>query len=184
MTTIYMVRNAQLEDEQDLSSQLSQKGKLEASKIASFFEGKKIDVCYLSAEKSSATTLDSMLNNKNIQTYVTQEFNERKIGPRVANLVSFTKRQWSDSHYKLAGGESLSETCERVIDGLDAVVTNEENKTCVIGTHSMVMGLTIQFFDETFSIDEYVRTMELSPWIVKMDFEGKTLVNLEEIHCA
>lgn len=184
MTTIYMVRNAQLEDEQDSSSELSQKGKLEVSQIASFFDGKKIDVCYLSTEKSSATTLSSMLDNRNIQSYVTQEFNERKIGPRVANLVSFTKRQWSDSNYKLTGGESLSETCERVIDGLDAVVTNEENKTCVIGTHSMVIGLIIQFFDETFSIDEYFRTMELSPWIVKMDFEGKTLVNLEEIHCA
>lgn len=184
MTTVYMVRNAELEDMQELSSDLTEHGKVEASKIASFFEGKKVDACFLSTEKSATETLRFLTADVKVKTYVTEEFNERKIGPRVANLTSFTKRQWNEIDYKLPGGETLDEACDRIIDGLAMVVTEHEGETCVIGTHSMAMGVVIRFFDETFALEEYERTHKLRPWIIKLEFEGKTLLSLEEIHCA
>lgn len=184
MTTIYVIRNAECEDLQDASSDFSEAGKKELSLIQSFFEDKQIDSVYLSSLKSAAETLKFLTERKSINISVAEEFNERKIGPRVVNLESFGKRQWSEPEYKLTGGESFFEVQDRVIDGLEKVVTISKDKVSVIGSHSMAIGCLIQFFDETFDFEEYQRTSTIRPWIVKMDFEEKTLVSLEEIQCV
>lgn len=181
MTTVYMIRNAECEDLQDASSEFSEMGKKELAQIQAFFENRKVDAVYLSSLTSAAKTLESLSGREGIHVYVAEEFDERKTGPRVANLESFGKRQWAEPEYKLAGGESFWEAQDRVIDGLEKVVTNHKDEISVVGSHSMAMGLVIQFFDETFTFEEYLRTNGLRPWIVKMDFEGMTLVSLEEI---
>lgn len=183
MTTIYMVRNAECEDLQDASSEFNEVGKKELSLIQSFFEGKKVDAVYISSLPSAAKTLGFLSSSKEIPVYVAEEFDERKTGPRVANLESFGRRQWSEHNYKLPGGESFLEAMDRVIDGLEKIVTNTKDQVNVVGSHSMVMAYVIHFFDETFTFDEYLRTNSLRPWIVKMEFEGMTLVSLEEIQC-
>lgn len=184
MTTIYMIRNAECEDLQDNSSEISPKGQKELTAIQTFFQDKAIDAVYVSALKSAAETVKFMTTKEEVPVYVSEEFNERKIGPRVANLVSFSRRQWAEPEYKLLKGESFLEVQDRMIDGLEKVVTNNKDQTSFICTHSMALGTVIQFFDETFTFEEYLRTNEIHPWIVKMEFEGMTLVSLEEIRCV
>ena len=184
MTTIYMIRSAECEDLQDASSEISSIGRKEMAAMETFFEEKSMDAVYVSTQKNAAETVKFMTIKEEVPVYVSEEFNERKIGPRVANLVSFGRRQWAEPEYKLQQGESFFEVQDRMIDGLEAVVMSNKDQTSLICTHSMALGTVIQFFDETFTFEEYLRTNEIHPWIVKMEFEGLTLISLEEIRCV
>lgn len=183
MTTIYMIRNAECSDLQDASSEFSEAGKKEQEKIQTFFEGKQIDEVYVSSLKSAADTLRFLINEDQRSVHVAEEFNERKIGPRVLNLESFVRRQWSEPEYKLSGGESFFEVQDRVLDGLERIVTTNKDKVSIIGSHGMAIATVIQFFDETFTCEDYLKTSYIRPWIVKMEFEDKSLVGLELIQC-
>lgn len=175
-----MIRSAESEDLQDFTTGLSANGKKEVELIQTYFNDKKLDAIYLSAQKNAQATIKDLISNhKNV--FVTEEFNERCIGPRVANLDSFSRRQWQEIEYKLANGESFVDVTNRMIDGLEKVVTNHKDEVSLIVTHSMALASVIHFFDETFDYDEYVRTNSIYPWIVQMEFEEKTLVSLLEI---
>lgn len=184
MTTIYMIRSGECEDLQDASSGFSDVGKNEVREIETFFRGKEVDAVYVSSLKNAADTMRFFALREEVPMYVTEEFDERKVGVRVVNLDSFGKRQWDDVKYKLPGGETVVEAQDRIIDGLEKVVTSGKDKVNVIGTHGMAIALAIQFFDPTFSYEEYLRTKTIHPWIVKMEFEDKTLISLEEIRCV
>lgn len=184
MTTIYIIRNAECVDLQDASSELSPRGQKELAAIETFFQDKSMDAIYISTQKNAAKTMQFVTVKEQVPVYVSEEFNERKTGPRVANLVSFGRRQWAEPEYKLPKGESFFEVQDRMIDGLEKVVTSNKDQTSLICTHSMALGTVIQFFDDTFTFEEYLRTNEIHPWIVKMEFEGLTLVGLEEIRCV
>jgi len=184
MTTIYMIRSGECEDLQDAASGFSDAGKKEVREIETFFRDKQVDAVYISSLKSAADTTRFFALREGLPIHVAEEFDERKIGVRVVNLDSFGKRQWDDVKYKLPGGETVVEAQDRIIDGLEKVVTTGKDRVNVIGTHSMAIALTIQYFDPTFSYDEYLRTKTIQPWIVKMEFDGMTLVSLEEIRCV
>ena len=184
MTTIYFIRNAECENLQDATSEFSAEGQKELTAIQGFFHDQKLDAVYLSSQKNAAKTMEFITNKEDIPVYVTEEFNERKIGQRVANLTSFSRRQWAEQEYKLNQGENLIDVQDRMIDGLEKVVTINKDQTTLICTHSFALATLIQFFDETFSFEEYQRTNSIRPWIVKMEFDGKTLLALEEIRCV
>lgn len=183
MTIVYFVRSAACENPQDLTSAITATGKKEIEAINAFFSDKEIANLFVCNEKNGLTTMESLIQGEKCKVTITEEFNERKIGPRVLNLDSFTRNQFERPEYSLPEGESFFETQDRMLDGLERIVTEFENQTSLICTQSMSLATVITFFDETFSFEEYQRTKQVTPWIVKMKFEGRALISLEEIRC-
>ena len=183
MTTVYMIRNAECENPQDMNSAITEVGKKEIKALEAFFMDKAIDTIYVSSNKSATDTMNFLTVKDEIAVYVSEELKERVIGPRVANIESFSRRQWEEVEYKLPGGESYLEVQNRMIDALEKVVTIEKDKTNIICSHGMALATVIQFFDGTFSVEEYLNSNKIRPFIIKMKFNDKTLISLELIRC-
>lgn len=183
MTTIYMIRSIASDLLLHPEDAIQKKVKKEQDMICSFFEDRTIDAIYASIHKDAAHTVAQLTRKTNIPTYSSDAFNERNIGAKVANVLSFTRRQWMEPEYKLKDGDSFTDVQNRMLDAMEQVLANHEDETCVICTHPMAMGTVVQYFDDTFTFEEFLGTATQQPWILKFVFEGLTLREIEEIRC-
>ena len=59
-----------------------------------------------------------------------------------------------------------------------------ENKDCaiVIGTHGTALSTILNFYDNNFGLDDFLRIIDFMPYIIELDFEGDKLIGKHE-HC-
>ena len=55
------------------------------------------------------------------------------------------------------------------------------DKTIVIGTHGTALSSIFNYYDSSFNGDSFMKIIDLMPYIVKMDFEGKINISKEEV---
>ena len=182
MTTIYFVRHckpdAKIQD--DRNRPLTDEGLADSQQVLEILKDKNIDIFISSPYKRSYDSIKKAADyyGKNIIT--DERLRERKAGKNSNNHEMFKKR-WSDLSFAEEDGESIGAVQKRNIEALNEILEQYPDKTIVIGTHGTALSSIFNYYDSSFNGDSFMKIIDLMPYIVKMEFEGKTNISKEDI---
>lgn len=182
MTTVYYIRHAQpnLENHDDLSRELTEKGLEDRKIITEYLRDKQIDAVLSSPYKRAVDTVAPVAREKGLTIHLVDDFRERKIDSGwIEDFWAFSKRQWENFSYKLSDGESLGEVQARSIRALNLALKEYEGKSIVIGGHGASLSTIINHYDRSFGFEEFRKIRGRMPWVVKFVFSGENLLELE-----
>lgn len=183
MTNYYFERHAESEYNQnthDRDRTLSINGKIQSEKITEMFESIDVDHVISSPFKRAIETVQGVSAYKNLHIITIENLRERAVtNGHIKNFDEYAKKQWEDHNYKLAGGESLNETKERVLKVLKELELDYCDKTIVIGTHGTFLAILINHFNSDFG---YVQWKEMQmPEVYKLVMEKGQLIDIEKM---
>ena len=183
MTKVYFVRHAQPEHdwEEDRTRPLTEEGKKDSEIVLEFLKDKKIDAFYCSPYKRSMDTIAETAAFFAKEIITDERLREREKGSDGNNHGMFQKR-WADHDYHEDGGESIVMVQNRNIEALNEILSDNTDKEIVIGTHGTALSTILNFYDNSFGCEEFLRIIDWMPYIIELDFEGDKLVGKQE-HC-
>jgi 2,3-bisphosphoglycerate-dependent phosphoglycerate mutase len=184
MTNIYFVRHAESDysNHNDMERPLTQKGKQDRELVTRFLSDKEIDVVLSSPYIRAIDTVKDFADLYGHLIVTVEGFRERKVDSDwIEDFAIFTKMQWEDFDYKIADGECLREVQNRNIDTLLNVLREYQDKNIVVGSHGTALSTIINYYDPTYSFDDFQSIRSLMPWVVRMSFEGNKLIDIEKI---
>lgn len=183
MTKVYFVRHAQPEHawEDDRTRPLTEEGKRDASVVLDFLKDKEIDSFYSSPYKRSIDTIAETALFFEKEIFTDERLREREKGPDGNNHGMFQKR-WNDHNYHEQDGESIAMVQQRNVAALNQILLDNDGKKIVIGTHGTALSSILNYYDNSFSCNDFLRIIDWMPYILELDFEGTKLVNKSE-HC-
>ena len=86
------------------------------------------------------------------------------------------KKRWSDKTFAEPEGESIGAVQKRNIEALFEILDKNKDKTVVIGTHGTALSSIFNYFEPSFNCDDFLRIIDFMPYIVRLDFDGRTLL--------
>lgn len=183
MTVIYFVRHAEpdhsIKDER--TRPLSSEGTRDSEQLIDVFKNIHVDSFYSSPYKRSFETILPTAKYFH-KTIVTEErFRERRPGIN-SNHQDMFEKQWHDLDFHEPDGESIREVQKRNIEALHDVIHEHANKLLVIGTHGTALSSMLNYYDSRFGYADFMRIINWMPYILRMVFEGKTLIEREEVY--
>lgn len=183
MTRVYFVRHAQPEHawENDRTRPLTEEGKRDCAIVLDFLKDKKIDVFYCSPYKRSIDTIVDAAKFFGKEIITDERLREREKGPNGNHHGMFQKR-WADHDYHEEGGESIAMVQRRNVEALNEILVDHEEKEIVVGTHGTALSTILNYYDDNFGCEDFLRIIDWMPYIVELDFEGNKLVDKHE-HC-
>lgn len=183
MTRVFFVRHAQPEYawKEDRTRPLTEEGKEDSRIVLEFFRDKKIDVFYCSPYKRSIDTIADTAAFFGKEIIMDERLREREKGPDGNNQGMFQKR-WADHEYHENGGESIAMVQRRNIEALSKILSDNPDKEIVVGTHGTALSTILNYYDNNFSCEDFLRIIDWMPYIIELDFEGDKLVSKWE-HC-
>ena len=110
-----------------------------------------------------------------------ERLREREKGSEGNNHGMFQKR-WADHDYYEEGGESIAMVQKRNMEALNEILSDNADKEVVVGTHGTALSTILNFYDKSFSCEDFLRIIDWMPYIIELDFEGDKLVGKHE-HC-
>jgi len=183
-TTVYFIRHAKpdISIKDDKIRPLSLEGIEKSKELVKLFKEIKIDSIYSSSFKRAIQTIEPIAKDKNIKIEIIDDFRERKMSNEwVENYEEYSKKQWDDFSYKLKDGESLNEVQKRNIKELEKILLENNGKTIIIGTHGTALSTIINYYDETFLYNNFLEMVNITPYIMKMEFNNDKYIKREEI---
>lgn len=139
---------------------LSEKGKLQASKLADYLKDKNIDKIYTTPFSRTKETVDRLSRVKNIQIEERCQLNEINFGDFEGLPFESIEEKYPEEvkkminegfKYKYPNGESLEDTFMRVKTELKKIMSDNENSTVLICSH----GGTIRNIISYLLCDDY-----------------------------
>ena len=172
MTKVYFVRHAQPQHnwEEDRTRPLTEEGKVDSGIVVEFLKDKKIDVFYCSTYKRSIDTIAEAASFFGKQIIMDERLREREKGPEGNNYGMFQKR-WADHNYHEEGGESIAMVQRRNMEALKEILSDNANKNIVVGTHGTALSTILNFYDNSFGCEDFLRIIDWMPYIIELDFE-------------
>lgn len=183
MTTVYFIRHAEpnYNNHNDMTRELSIKGMADRKLVTQFLIDKNVDAVLSSPYKRAFDTVAEFAHQKGLNIEVIDDFKERKVDSVwIEDFKTFSKAQWSDFKYKLSDGESLNEVQKRNIFALNEVLKKHKDKVVVIGSHGTALSTIINYYDKSFGYDNFEEVRTLMPWIVKLTFQDKEFIEIEQ----
>ena len=182
MTRVYFVRHAQPEHdgeedrtrpltEEDRTRPLTEEGKKDSAIVLEFLKDKKIDTFYCSPYKRSMDTIAEAADFFTKEIITDERLREREKGPNGNNHGMFQKR-WADHNYHEEGGESIAMVQKRNIEALNEILSDNTDKDIVIGTHGTALSTILNFYDNNFGCEDFLRIIDWMPYIIELDFES------------
>ena len=186
ITTVYFVRHAQADNSNQDGRRrpLTEKGLADRRLVTEFLEDKAIDAVLSSPFKRAVDTVAEFAEKGGFEIEKIEDFRERKSDSdwdRINDGLSFIERQWADFSYKLSDGECLAEVQARNIRALNQVLALYKGKKIAIGTHGTALSTIINYYDSSYSFDNFMDMLYKTPWIVKMDFDENGCIGIEKI---
>lgn len=186
MTTVYFIRHAQADNSvsDGRIRPLTKKGIADTSLVTKFLQDKDIDLIFSSPYKRAIDTLADFAQMNDYKITLVEDFRERKSDSdwdRENDFVALIKRQWDDFSYTLSDGESLSVVQARNISALKTILGENAGKNIVIGTHGTALSTIINYYDNSFGIEGFAAMAHITPWCVKMVFDGERCSRIEKI---
>ena len=184
MTHIYFVRHAQPDHtwKDDRTRPLTEEGFQDTKAVAEFLKDKNIDVFYCSPYKRSMDTIAEAARFYGKEIITDERLREREQGIN-GNVEGMYQKRWANHLYHEEGGESISMVQERNMEALKHILTENENKNIVIGTHGTALSSILNYYDESFDCNSFLRIINWLPYIIELEFDGLKLVNtIEHFH--
>jgi len=69
---------------------------------------------------------------------------------------------------------------ERNMAALNDILSNDAGKNIVVGTHGTAFSTILNFYDNSFGCEDFLRIIDWMPYVIELDFEGNTLVSKTE----
>lgn len=181
MTKIYFVRHAQPEfsHHEDKTRPLTKEGHRDSEEVTEFFKDKNIDAFYCSPYKRSLDTIAGAAEFHETDIKTDNRLREREKGSNGNNYGMFQKR-WTDHNYHEKGGESIAMVQKRNIEALKEILSQNEEKTLVIGTHGTALSTILNYYDNSFGCDDFLRIIDWMPYIIELVFEKDVLISKTE----
>ncbi len=180
ITKVFFVRHAQAEhSEDDRNRPLTKEGTSDSRIVRELLKDKEIDVFYCSPYRRSLDTIRQAAEDYHMDILVDERLRERKVGPE-GHSDEMLRRRWSDSGFHEAEGESLLMVQKRNIEALQEILTKQEGKNIVIGTHGTALSSILNFFDPQFGYDDFIRIAAWMPYVIELDFERQKLISVVE----
>ena len=184
MTTVYFIRHA--EADAAVSDQrtrpLTEKGKKDSLLVTEFLSDAQIHAILSSPYKRALDTVGDFAEADGLTIETVEDFRGLKIESAWINdYKSFFEKYWLDFEYRYSYGESFSELKERNISELNRVLDNYKNKNIVISIHSVSLAVIINYYDKTFGFEDFMASVDIEPWVVRMDFDGTRCAGMEKI---
>ncbi len=182
MTTIYFVRHckpdANIQD--DRNRPLTEEGLADSQQVLEILKDKNIDIFISSPYKRSYDSIKKVADYYGKSIITDERLRERKAGKNSNNHEMFNKR-WSDLSFAEEDGESIGSVQKRNIEALNEILEQYPDKTIVIGTHGTALSSILNYYDSSFNGNSFMKIIDLMPYIVKMEFEGKTNISKDDV---
>lgn len=178
---VYFVRHAQpkFSHIEDKTRPLTAEGEMDTKAVTDFLKDKNVDVFYCSPYKRSVDTIRGAAELYRKEILTDNRLRERGKGANGNNYGMFQKR-WQDHNYHEEGGESIAMVQKRNIEALREILSANQGKTIVVGTHGTALSTILNFYDSNFGCDDFLRIIDWMPYIIELDFEGEVLVSKTE----
>lgn len=185
MTRIIIVRHGEtylnLEDAFQgwIDSELTEKGKEQAIRVADRLKEEKIDVIYSSPFKRALKTAEIIKGEREIPLIVDDGFKEIKCGMWEGSKFIYIKDQYPEEYntwdktphlHKMPKGETFGEVYQRAVKALKEIIRKHEGKTILISSHMVTVLLMMTYFGGE-GIDQLWNTPK----------QGNTAVNIVDI---
>lgn len=181
MVKVYFVRHAQpdFSHQTDLTRPLTAEGVKDSEVVTDFFKDKQIDAFYCSPYKRSMDTIQGAADFHKKEIITDARLREREKGANGNNYGMFQKR-WADHNYHEKGGESIAMVQKRNIEALKDILAVNDGKTIVVGTHGTALSTILNYYDNSFGCDDFLRIIDWMPYIIELYFEGDVLLSKTE----
>lgn len=183
MTTIYFVRHA----ESDSSIRdgkvrpLTKKGLEDAKNLVTLFQDIELDRIYSSPYKRAVDTVFPLATSRKLDITVIDDFRERRSDiVQTIGMAELIQMQWNDFTYTLSDGECLRDVQLRNMNALRQVLSENDGKNAVIGTHGMAL-CTMMHFYHPMDLENLRRILLTMPYVTRMTFDGYEFVSMEEL---
>ena len=182
MTTIYFVRHCKPDAKiyDDRNRPLTEEGLEDSKQVLEILKDKKIDIFISSPYKRSYDSIKKAADYYKKSIITDERLRERKAGKNSNNHEMFKKR-WADLNFAEEDGESIGSVQKRNIEALNEILEKYQNKTIVIGTHGTALSSILNYYDTSFNGESFMKIIDLMPYIVKMEFDGKTNTSKEDV---
>lgn len=182
LTQVYFVRHAQPNNENhdEPTRELTEKGMRDRALVTAFLADKQVDAVLSSPYKRAVDTVAHYADAHGMEIKTIDSFRERRTGGWVTDFETFTRRQWADFDFGRESGETLREVQTRCVAALEQVVCDYTGKTVIIGAHGTALSCTVNRYQPLFGVEDFMRILPLTPWVVRFDFDGKACVGIEE----
>lgn len=205
-TVIYLIRHAETADEKgirntDETSQminekeiLSIEGEEIAKKLSKNIELKNIDVIWSSSYTRAKQTAKYIASENNLPINLDYRLSERKLGnlDEIAIFMSDKKtrdpsqEQLVYPKFKTSDGESAEDTNKRMTEFLNETLEKYKEKRVAIVSHGgSIKFLLLNWCEVNKNVKLEYKGKELnitSPCLLKLTFDNKELVDLEQIN--
>ena len=182
MTQIYFVRHAEpnYRNHDDAARELSPRGQEDCRLVTEFLLDKGVSVVFSSPYRRALDTMRPFACAARLPIQHVADFRERRVDDKwIDDFDDFCRRQWADFEYRLPGGESLREVQQRNVAALQEVLLRYENQRIAIGGHGTAIASVLNHYDPSFGHAQFEHIRRLTPWIVRLDFEGDTFLGWE-----
>lgn len=185
-TFVYMVRHGESPKEgNERSRGLTEKGYLDAQRVADILKNEEIHVVVSSPYIRSILTVESLAQQIGEEVLVFEDLKERvfssednRIHDKELGLL--LEESFSESSFSIEGGESNADCQKRAIKVLKELLETYRDKKLLIGTHGAVMTLMMGYFDSYYDLNFLLSTSK--PDIYRMEFNEKgLLVNVQRL---
>ena len=184
MTQIYFVRHAEpnYRNHDDVERELTPRGHADCRLVTEYLLDKSISAILSSPYRRAIDTVLPFAETMRLPIEHVADFRERKVDTVwIDDFDAFSRRQWADFDFHLAGGESLREVQKRNIAALEGVLDAHADQNVVIGGHGTAISTVLNFYDPSFGHAQFEAIRRLMPWIVRLDFEGRRFLRWESI---
>jgi 2,3-bisphosphoglycerate-dependent phosphoglycerate mutase len=181
MTTVYFVRHAEPDHKwlDDRTRPLSAEGELDTVQVREYFKAITIDSAYCSPYIRSMDTIKSTALSHGLGITVDERLRERKAG-KDSNNVEMFKKRWADLKYCEPDGESIYQVQQRNIEALNEILDKENGKNILIGTHGTALSSILNYYNNRFGMQDFLRIIDYMPFIVKLEYTDKKLKTVKE----
>ena len=184
-TFVYMVRHGESPKEgNERTRGLTEKGTLDAGRVADILKDEKIDVVVSSPYIRSILTVEKITQQIGQEVLVFEDLKERifssenkRLDEQILNQI--LEKSFFDFNFSIDGGESNADCQKRAIKVLKELLDTFKNKKVVIGTHGAVMTLMMGYFDSSYDLNFLYSTSK--PDIYRMEFNEHTLLNIQRL---
>lgn len=182
MTNIYFVRHAQPDYAfADAAKRpLTEEGERDTLKVVEAMKDIRIDFAISSPYKRSYDTIKQTADEHGLDIAIDERLHERINGKNSNNLEMFRKR-WADLSYSESDGECLQSVMGRNIAAVNDILDAHKDENIMVGTHGTALSTILHYYDNSFGVDDFMRLIDFMPYIIRLGFNGRELVEKEEI---
>ena len=178
-TTVIFVRHAQANyGEDDRIRPLTEDGLKSREVVVDTLKGYHIDAFLSSPFKRSMDTIQTAADYFGMPIETDERFRERQVGTWDDGWL---ERRWADFSCAEEGGESLASVQKRNIEALHDVLAKYAGNTVVIGTHGTALSTILNYYDNSFGLEDFLKIVGWRPYIVELTFDGDKLIGKKDL---